>query len=569
MDVISAEDFKKAIDHCCQDPMMNRYYANAPAGARVYIGLAFYATYFGEAANMSQYQECFNEILGDLKIRDLQYLLRYETDPDYRKILKGRLEDLKAAESPEDGLIRELPTMYRTQVGSDTIQANPQPGSRGSSQKHLTEYQLQLQAARRQRITHGVIRVAAVLVVLLALGIFWQLLRTKSPNLVGELQQTVAGALKDVVPSSSANPASSENEGDSVTRKAESENRFQRERVEQENRQKQERAEQEKRLDEQKAQTEAEREAREKISGIRKQYAEIKDAFRRATCDMWRNAPREDRPNGVKSQKIFYCLVPQNESYDIFRLQVAPGREMEVSHLYADAEPKAISVADFTKQAGRIPHLLMVEDRAYFSVPGSHAEQSFPVPVEDFSPFEKEFGSLYDIARNLGIRTPPLACEVFFRPRDGYQDVALGVVHYGHGLSRNQIFNKVGDSMAQLRAKRANRDKGRKTKKRTVVFGKGTVVRKRLDGVTEVPRNFIYTSSNRHRYYWDSHNYEDEVRKENMARAKWQELYDEAERQEKAEEEDARPVDPAQYRPSDSEIEEMLRSGSLYYRMKK
>ena len=92
------------------------------------------------------------------------------------------------------------------------------------------------------------------------------------------------------------------------------------------------------------------------------------------------------------------------------------------------------------------------------------------------------------------------------------------------------------------------------------------MIRKRLDGVTEVPRTFFYNGSNRHRYWTYSNKYINEVRKEEIARAKWQQLYDEAVRQERAEEEALRPIDISDFTPRREAVEGVLREGRVLCR---
>ena len=74
-DVIPAEDFRTAIETCCRLPRFKRYYEEAPAGARMYIALQFYARVFASSLVEAQYRECRLEIEPDLTLHDLDYLL--------------------------------------------------------------------------------------------------------------------------------------------------------------------------------------------------------------------------------------------------------------------------------------------------------------------------------------------------------------------------------------------------------------------------------------------------------------------------------------------------------------
>ena len=88
---IPEEDFKLAIFECCKDPRLKRYYDFAPGSAKLYVGLTFYAMYFGDSIDKAQYYQCMKEIVADLDVAALQYLIRFETDEKYKDYLKELL----------------------------------------------------------------------------------------------------------------------------------------------------------------------------------------------------------------------------------------------------------------------------------------------------------------------------------------------------------------------------------------------------------------------------------------------------------------------------------------------
>ena len=117
---ITEDDLRKALAECRKDPEQNKYYKNAPAGARLYIGLVFYGLVFKDVLNKEEFVSAFMEIGNELKERDLRYLLQYEDDAEMREYLSdrlaaicGRTEDVvvqpaaKTRKHPELGIIRE------------------------------------------------------------------------------------------------------------------------------------------------------------------------------------------------------------------------------------------------------------------------------------------------------------------------------------------------------------------------------------------------------------------------------------------------------------------------------
>lgn len=85
--IIPEEDFCEAIAACRQDPELDRYFRLAPKGARLFIGLGFYSTHFGEKTDKAQYQACLAEIEPSLTPKDLKYLIRFERDAKTKEYL--------------------------------------------------------------------------------------------------------------------------------------------------------------------------------------------------------------------------------------------------------------------------------------------------------------------------------------------------------------------------------------------------------------------------------------------------------------------------------------------------
>ena len=101
--IIPEEDFREAIAACRQDPELDLYFKMAPQGAKLFIGLVFYSTHFGDKVDPRQYAECQAEIEPALTITDLTYLIRFERDKETKKYLRALLAQRKA-ELASDGI---------------------------------------------------------------------------------------------------------------------------------------------------------------------------------------------------------------------------------------------------------------------------------------------------------------------------------------------------------------------------------------------------------------------------------------------------------------------------------
>ena len=138
---ITEDDLRRALAECRKDPEQNKYYKNAPAGARLYIGLVFYGLVFKDVLNKEKFVSAFTEIGNELKERDLRYLLQYEDDAEMREYLSDRLaaicgqdEDVvvppvaKTRKRPKLGIIREKkPESQMQPVVVEAVRPEPAP----------------------------------------------------------------------------------------------------------------------------------------------------------------------------------------------------------------------------------------------------------------------------------------------------------------------------------------------------------------------------------------------------------------------------------------------------------
>ena len=93
--IIPEEDFRDAIAACRQDPELDLYFKMAPRGAKLFIGLVFSSTHFGDKIDPRQYAACQAEIEPALSITDLTYLIRFERDKATKKYLRELLAQRK------------------------------------------------------------------------------------------------------------------------------------------------------------------------------------------------------------------------------------------------------------------------------------------------------------------------------------------------------------------------------------------------------------------------------------------------------------------------------------------
>jgi len=143
-DAISEDDLRTALGECRKDPEMDRYYSEAPEGARLYIALEFYGRVFKGRMNVDAYVKAFSELGTELKEADLVYLLQHEEDETMRKYLTDRLKAVgveiegqelrsKTVRKPRLGIIRDNPSRHPAPETVDVIdvQVVPHPVAQG------------------------------------------------------------------------------------------------------------------------------------------------------------------------------------------------------------------------------------------------------------------------------------------------------------------------------------------------------------------------------------------------------------------------------------------------------
>ncbi len=209
--IIPEEDFREAIAACCEDPQLKRYFTLAPTGAKLFIGLGFYSTHFGDKVDPKQYAECQAEIEPALTVNDLKYLIRFEDDRNtkqyLRTLLAKREEEAAAGQKDEE-------------EGEVTYSAeDPIPVPRRRRRRRGTSSAVQwAMRGDRARLLPMLLRGAALMAILLGgvalvyfnrdrIGVSWQALRMPATEVVEKPQDAPPEAVVTNVAVASAEPA--------------------------------------------------------------------------------------------------------------------------------------------------------------------------------------------------------------------------------------------------------------------------------------------------------------------------------------------------------------------------
>lgn len=298
--------------------------------------------------------------------------------------------------------------------------------------------------------------------------------------------------------------------------------------------------------------------------------AEVAQNARAAACEKilaalkngvlrpWKTIQDGDQPDTSKGERTFHYVFPDDDGGRMFlELKTMFGRPVSLHRLDSVSSAEQYEPNEFRQLAAVFPHLLLSGERIYFRSSRADLDPCrVPAPGASFNPAEQDFGALYETVASSGLNTDAFVYGVYFRPSGTEIDIPVAKVAFGKSVPSAEFQEKVS---RWIKRNKAAVEKGRAAAKKwkpTVVFTDKTQIKRRVDGVTEVPRAFV-ASSNKHRYVEGSMQYEEELKKEEFARRKWQQLFDEAKSQE------------ARMKQLSGKKEEggFLESGSVVYRL--
>ena len=253
-----------------------------------------------------------------------------------------------------------------------------------------------------------------------------------------------------------------------------------------------------------------------------------------APLDMEGNAPTGEKTQSAKvGSKFWYVFASHASDKLIYEVEKISSSCLKVMELSLEADAREVDFMDFKRMMDNETFAYTSGGKVWLKCKKSPAgSYAIPEKGNDFCVASECLGRLHDMLVGFGTEFNEVRCRVTLRSDSGKTKVQLGVIGFGDSLPRNEIEKAMGKQIGKKVNVTVATGAGniRKPKfKRTVVLYDGDMIKKGLDGVTKVPRQFKFlgTRVNGYRRYHS----------EAKARNDWQELYDEANRQEKQEQE--------------------------------
>lgn len=167
-----------------------------------------------------------------------------------------------------------------------------------------------------------------------------------------------------------------------------------------------------------------------------RKYREILDRVRFLRVDFLRNCPEESRPQFVKEERTYGCIVPKGRGrVEVLYLVAAPEKEMVIERYAETGERSSISLEEFNAMTNTFPCLIMLNDRGWICG-GQKTSAGIPVVNESTSinPAREELGALYDFLLSHSAKMPDVGFSVYFEDRKGNRKLVRRI-NFGGSVS--------------------------------------------------------------------------------------------------------------------------------------
>lgn len=527
---ITDADLRNAILQCRKDPANNRYYSNAPAGARLYIGLLFYGMVYKTVIDAGRYLAAFAEIEPELNAEDIRYLLRFEDDAQMREYLENLLLFMPGtdshrhgvASSPKIGIIRPRPVSSETDsIGMTDREPEKKTVAENAIRRKLEtinkseDHAVDLNAeaikrrieaddseraeieaknaaialkTRKNELIRLVVSIVVVLVVLLS-GFLWVNSMNKARSAreaeMAKERQRLENIDKERREAEEKERLEEQARKEELRETEERERRAAAERIELERRKaKEAREAAEKALEEKRAAIMAEREAlaeakRQAAETYRKVFAGLSGIRLRP----WSSLPAKNRPGAVDG--VFYCLMKRSgRDVELHEVSSSTNGAFTVKTIEYSGETVQLDPKQYTDSIESCGGLVVFGKNVYFLAPSKN-RNGWPLPSSGFNPSDMCLDGCYSLARRYGILTDSVVFEVSvdFGGEDKSRREDFGNVDFDDTIEHRDVMERI-----ETRVRRRVSLSMKKPPRQTVMMYDGRIIKRQADGVVFVPR---------------------------------------------------------------------------------
>ena len=504
---ISDEDLRTALAECRKDKELNAYYRNAPQGARLYIALVFYGKVFRDTLDKDVYVKAFAEIGGELKERDLRYLLQHEDDESMREYLSDRLTALVGR---SDDPIRAGDAEGRSRFGiirpsvPKHADVNPEVERRMAMQERSEKIRVQAEEREWRRkiigsAVNGVI-ICAVLIVGWIVYSAWHDRQVQARRERLEEFRAEEARIQERTEKEKQECDRREAE-ERVRQDAERAERIERERREREERLRiaAEDEERQKKIDE-------ENRIREAAEKRQQEYRDIVASL--SGRELLREVTLPEKMRLGRAERKFLCVMPADQDeFALYEVETDAEGKTVAAALSGEKDREQVDFQELKKRIEEIGCIFCDNEKAYFRPRKARRPNEFQMPVESqaFEPWDAMFGEMLPVIRKFNFRCNAFALDVFMVQK-GDDAVKVTRIEPFDTVALSQFEDVVRQDLLEMKGAAAMR-RPIKIKKPviTVKLYDGNVVKKDAQGNTYVPREFPqpkgYVNFRPHDYY--------------------------------------------------------------------
>ena len=265
-------------------------------------------------------------------------------------------------------------------------------------------------------------------------------------------------------------------------------------------------------------------------------FEEAKNGFVGAASVIAADFPAEKNPLSLKSDGRFFVadakFVGEQKIYEVL---VEGGRMSSVRLISRTEGVRELVPEEFLKGLSESVVIVCGETGSAWICGKVKSRLSLDVPEigSDVLPVALFLDDGYAVAKSLRMNLPEVKFRVTLQKGQNGGDVSLGIFAASESISSEVVRSKVREQLTEKMLKKAGsglKPPKMKKVKRTVVFYEGEKIFKAMNGVTKVPRSFKFFGTSRSKD--DKAHVNDIIER---ARKKWEDLCEEARRQERRE----------------------------------
>lgn len=204
----------------------------------------------------------------------------------------------------------------------------------------------------------------------------------------------------------------------------------------------QRKAEEERRLRRQEEQRRAEEDRQRKKAQemVLRERRDILDRVRSVKLDYWQNCPTDQRPQAVKVERTYSCIVPKGgDRAEVFKLVAVPEKDLVVERYDETGERTPIAPDEFNAILKVSVHLIVENEKGWICGTQKNVD-GIPIANANASinPSQEELGMLYEFFRARSMGRSSVNYGVFFGGEDGVCKLVRRV-GFGESVSAGDV----------------------------------------------------------------------------------------------------------------------------------